>query len=51
MPECKGNAFQNREVHRVAFLFAVIGAREATIFSKRGSPRSVSHTGLNLRSP
>jgi hypothetical protein len=41
----------NREVHGVAFLFAVIGAREATISSKRGSPRSVSHTGLSLRSP
>src|SRR5947207_14854852 len=27
------------------------GEREATIFSKRGSPRRLSHRGLNLRSP
>jgi len=27
------------------------GAREATIFSKRGSPRSGSHHGISFRSP
>jgi hypothetical protein len=30
---------------------ASFGASEATIFSKRGSPRNGSHTGLSLRSP
>ena len=27
------------------------GAREATIFSKRGSPRSGSHHGISFNSP
>jgi hypothetical protein len=37
-----------------SFVFYLVGsfaAREATIFSKRGSPRSWSHSGSNLRSP
>ena len=32
-------------------LYRFFGTSEATIFSKRGSPRSGSHVGCNLRSP
>ena len=33
------------------YLFAVFGASETTIFSKRGSLRRESHIGFSLRSP
>src|SRR5438552_12718580 len=46
-------ATANRRLRSIAptcfpFLF---GAREATIFSKRGSPRSGSHHGISFNSP
>jgi hypothetical protein len=38
-------------IHRGVYLLGSFGASEATIFSKRGSPRSGSQTGNSFKAP
>ena len=47
-PEQRGSERQNLSEKPSLYCF---GANEAAIFSKRGSPRSESHSGRSLRKP